>query len=86
MLLPSLPATGGNLIIPGSHRRFADIPRLYPERLARIAPQIDHFRFPKDDPLLAESQLVMCAMEAGDMMLWDSRTIHCSAPRGAKDL
>ena len=23
---------------------------------------------------------MMCHMEAGDMMLWDSRTVHCSSP------
>jgi hypothetical protein len=48
-------------------------------RLRRIPLEVDHFRFPADDPLLAGTPPVMCHMEAGDMLLWDSRTIHCSS-------
>ncbi|MEM7019692.1 MAG: phytanoyl-CoA dioxygenase family protein [Pseudomonadota bacterium] len=79
-LLPTSPATGGNVVVPGSHRSFEHIPEKYAERLARIHPSIDHFRYPKDDPLLSETNPIMCHMEAGDLLLWDSRTIHCSAP------
>lgn len=79
-LLPTSPETGGNVIVPGSHRLFEHIPDQYTERLDRIHPSIDHFRFPNDDPNLAENQPIMCHMEAGDLLLWDSRTIHCSAP------
>lgn len=79
-LLPTSPETGGNVVIPGSHRLFEKIPEQYAERLARIHPSIDHFRFPNDDENLVQNQPIMCHMEAGDMLLWDSRTIHCSAP------
>ena len=79
-LLPSSPATGGNVVVPGSHWRFEQIPEIYTERLARIHPSIDHFRFPKDDPQLADTQPIQAHMEAGDLLLWDSRTIHCSSP------
>ena len=79
-LLPTSPETGGNIVVPGSHRLFEHIPEQYSERLDRIHPSIDHFRFPKDDPNLTENQPIMCHMEAGDLLLWDSRTIHCSAP------
>ena len=41
---------------------------------------LDHFRFPVDDPRLQETPPIMAHMEAGDMMLWDSRTVHCSSP------
>lgn len=78
-LLPTSPATGGNVLIPGSHKRFATIPEAYPVRLGRIPLEVDHFRFPADDPLLVGTPPVMCHMEAGDMLLWDSRTIHCSS-------
>ena len=77
-LLPTSRARGGNVVVPGSHRRFESIPTDYDERLARIHPTIDHFRFPKDDPLLADTKPIMAHMEPGDLMLWDSRTIHCS--------
>jgi len=79
-LLATDPAVGGNILIPGSHRWFHDIPNRYPDRLARIDSTIDHFRFPADDPLLAETPPIMCHMEPGDLLLWDSRTVHCSSP------
>ena len=79
-LLPSSPSTGGNVIIPGSHKLFESIPDLYTERLSRIDSGIDHFRFPIDDPLLASSPPIMPHIEAGDLLLWDSRTVHCSSP------
>ncbi len=79
-LIETSPVTGGNVLIPGSHHRFASIPELYPDRLARIHRSIDHFRFPSDDPLLAETPPAMVHLEAGDLLLWDSRTIHCSSP------
>ena len=79
-LIPTSPACGGNVMVPGSHKRFASIPEKYPERLARIHPTIDHFRFPNDDELLADTQPIICHLEAGDLLLWDSRTIHCSSP------
>ena len=52
--------------------------------LSRIHPSIDHFRFPNDDPGLMDAKPIMAEMAAGDLLLWDSRTIHCSAP-GLKD-
>ncbi|HEY4941490.1 MAG TPA: phytanoyl-CoA dioxygenase family protein [Rhizomicrobium sp.] len=79
-LLPTSPRVGGNVLIPGSHKRFATIPDVYPERLGRVPLSVDHFRFPSDDPMLAGTPPIMCAMEAGDLLLWDSRTVHCSSP------
>jgi hypothetical protein len=79
-LLPTSEETGGNVVIPGSHHLHDKIPKLYSDRLSRIDKSIDHFRFPKNDPLLADMKPITCHMEAGDLMLWDSRTIHCSSP------
>ncbi len=79
-LLPTSEETGGNVVIPGSHQLHEKIPKLYSDRLSRIDKSIDHFRFPKNDPLLADMKPITCHMEAGDLMLWDSRTIHCSSP------
>jgi hypothetical protein len=78
-LLPTSPATGGNVLIPGSHKAFETIPSVYPERLGRVPVDVDHFRFPADDPLLRGTPPIMCHLEAGDLLLWDSRTIHCSS-------
>ena len=79
-LTPTSPDIGGNIVVPGSHKWFADIPVRYADRLAPIPELQDHFRFPKDDPHLQETPPLMAHMEAGDMMLWDSRTVHCSSP------
>ena len=71
---------GGNIMVPGSHKWFAEIPTRYADRLAAIPVDQDHFRFPTDDPQLQETPPLMAHMEPGDMMLWDSRTVHCSSP------
>ena len=34
-LLPTSESTGGNVVVPGSHKRFAQIPQEYEERLSR---------------------------------------------------
>lgn len=78
-LLPTSRQTGGNVLIPGSHKKFHTIPDVYPERLGRVPLTVDHFRFPSDDPMLNGTPPIMCHMEAGDLLLWDSRTIHCSS-------
>ena len=77
-LLPTSEQIGGNVVIPKSHKFFENIPNEYEERLARLPLNIDHFRFPNDAPKLTSEKAVMCHMEPGDMLLWDSRTIHCS--------
>jgi hypothetical protein len=78
-LIATSPQTGGNVLIPGSHKQFASIPEVYPQRLGRVPLSVDHFRFPSDDPMLLGTPPIMCHMEAGDILLWDSRTIHCSS-------
>jgi ectoine hydroxylase-related dioxygenase (phytanoyl-CoA dioxygenase family) len=78
-LLPTYKEIGGNVVIPGSHKFFKDIPDEYHERLSKLPLEIDHFRFPNDDPKLSSDTAVMCHMEPGDMLLWDSRTVHCSS-------
>ena len=74
------PEIGGNIVVPGSHKWFKDIEKRYPDRLASIPEDQDHFRFPTDDPQLKATPPIMAHMEPGDMMLWDSRTVHCSSP------
>ena len=76
-------ASGGNVLIPKSHKDFPNIIKKYPERVSKIPEDIDHFRYPPDDPLLVDNsdeKPIMCHLEIGDMLLWDSRTIHCSGP------
>ena len=82
-LLPMSKKTGGNVLIPKSHLDFVQIPIKYEKRLSRIPKEVDHFRYPANDPLLAKNaaiQPIQVHLEVGDMLLWDSRTIHCSSP------
>ena len=79
-LMPTSPSAGGNILIPKSHKWFAEIPETYAVRLGKLPGWLDHFRFPSDDARLQETPPIMAHMEAGDMMLWDSRTVHCSSP------
>jgi hypothetical protein len=78
-LLPMSERTGGNVLVPGSHKKFHTIPDVYPTRLGRVPLSVDHFRFPSDDPMLVGTPPIMCHMEPGDLLFWDSRTIHCSS-------
>lgn len=65
--------TGGLTVIPGSHQRFLD------ELVPMMTGDRDYFRIPEGSSLLDEPRLlVKCS--AGDLILWDSRTAHCSAP------
>jgi len=77
-LLPTSEEIGGNVVVPGSHKFFENLPIEYKERLSKLPLGIDHFRFPNDDPKLSSKTPIMCHMDPGDMLLWDSRTIHCS--------
>jgi hypothetical protein len=69
-------ATTGNLtVIPGSHLQF--------HRLAHLSKhsKADFTSIPSDHDVFKHCQrarLVHC--RAGDLVLWDSRTIHCNSP------
>lgn len=66
--------TGGLCVIPGSHRQHTD--------LMSYAPHWEHdfVLVPEPDinPLICGGKLVQC--KAGDLVLWDSRTVHCNTP------
>lgn len=66
--------TGGTQLLPGSHRRAAEL-------LERVGPSREEWAFtevPEDDALLTHSG--RCAVQpqlaAGDLLVWDSRTAH----------
>jgi len=96
--LPSGPYDGGFVVVPRSHKMideaFARIPDLCSKK-AR-----DYFRTPEDLEFWVEARNaitrdetnrhdllpVKLVLEAGDLVLWDSRTIHCSHPATKDDL
>jgi len=69
------PATGGLCIIPGSHREHKELcQRAYSERLS-----CDFVPVQPGDPALQPGRRLVCA-KAGDLLLWDSRCVHCNTP------
>lgn len=67
--------TGGLCVVPGSHKHHDAYCRRHP--LAKH--QGDFLPVPAGDPILEAGGVLVCA-EAGDLVLWDSRTIHCNTP------
>mmetsp|Transcript_26695 Transcript_26695/g.61499 ORF Transcript_26695/g.61499 Transcript_26695/m.61499 type:complete len:364 (+) Transcript_26695:53-1144(+) len=86
---PSTAVTGGTVVVPGSHKKFAQIwdtntgepEREQSEDFVMLDREGDFERFC--------SPSCQVELEPGDVLLWDSRTVHCnqaidpSAPRPA---
>lgn len=73
-LTDATPSTGGLCVMPGSHTSFEDL-------LTYAATNdSDHVRVPSSEinPLCHNPRLVTCL--AGDIVVWDSRTVHCNTP------
>lgn len=76
-LYDATPSTGGLTVLPGTHLEHeAFVERLHRESCT------DFVRIPKSDPFLTSKAyrplLVTC--KAGDLLLWDSRLVHCNTP------
>uniref|UniRef100_A0A7S3EZG5 Phytanoyl-CoA dioxygenase n=1 Tax=Haptolina ericina TaxID=156174 RepID=A0A7S3EZG5_9EUKA len=67
--------TGGLCVVPGSHQVHADL-----MSYAAMNDQ-DYVAVPEPtiNPTVRSGKLVSC--KAGDLVLWDSRCIHCNTPR-----
>ena len=73
-------ATGGLCVVPASHHHH--------DELCVRAAQPDGKDFvlvPLSDPLLSQPGKLVTA-RAGDLVLWDSRTVHCNTPATAATL
>jgi len=73
LLTAATAETGGLCVIPGSHRQHEEMCARNPH-----AAECNHFvpvELREDDP----RGILICA-EAGDLVVWDSRTIHCNTP------
>jgi hypothetical protein len=82
--------TGGNVLVLDSHRLFPDHYTtsdtqnyFYAKRLEELNGddwmEID----PTDERVLVPNKVVSICLKAGDMLLWDSRMVHCSYPPSA---
>jgi hypothetical protein len=90
-LLPVTPSSGGNVLVAQSNRLFPDHylrdrKDFYKDRLVELdgddwmeIPHDDSAMFSDDDDS-TNKMLFTCLLNPGDMLLWDSRTVHCSYP------
>lgn len=67
--------TGGLCVIPGSHHLHEEVS----ERSANGDKSMDYIAIKKDDTVLDNKGMLIFA-KAGDLILWDSRTVHCNTP------
>jgi hypothetical protein len=69
------PATGGLCVIPGSHKQHKEIcERSRADKLMK-----DFVLVQPGDPVLESGGRLVCA-KRGDLLLWDSRCVHCNTP------
>ena len=71
-LLPVTASTGGLAVVPGSHTDEAKA--VFKQRYARMEHQGDWCPLDSGDPIERDSVLLLA--DAGDLILWDSRTVH----------
>lgn len=68
--------SGGLVVVPQSHKHFEELPSM-----ARISRgRINYLRIGKNHPLLKRLQPQFIQCKAGDLVVFDSRTIHCNTP------
>ena len=75
LLTPANEYTGGFCAVPCSHKDHV----AFSERHPWAKEQGDFLAVPEGDPILAAGGRLLRA-QAGDLLLWDSRTIHCNSP------
>eukprot|EP00980_Cylindrotheca_fusiformis_P008298 scaffold1736_cov127-Cylindrotheca_fusiformis.AAC.112 len=94
-LLPVTDRTGGNVVVPRSHKLFPHhyhhdnhgraslrhpCSEFYQARLEELGGEDWMEIDPNDSMLLRPRSNITCLLGPGDMILWDSRTVHCSNP------
>lgn len=68
--------SGGLCVVPASHRHHQAIC----ERSPSAALKSDFVLLTPDDPILSLNPPVLVGCQAGDLVLWDSRLVHCNCP------
>lgn len=73
-LTDNTPATGGLVLVPYSHQNFIALQTLVDEDHVRT----DFVLIPTELMETLHPRFIQC--KAGDLIVWDSRTIHCNTP------
>ena len=77
---PVSAATGGLVLVDRSHRTvFPRLAEQYGEALRANAGD-DYFELSSVDDVYTEGSVICCRLDAGDMIIWDSRVAHASHP------
>mmetsp|Transcript_24768 Transcript_24768/g.49273 ORF Transcript_24768/g.49273 Transcript_24768/m.49273 type:complete len:418 (-) Transcript_24768:48-1301(-) len=75
--------TGGLVVLPGSHKHFAGVCERNAQKpiMERGENLLDFVRIRRnDDEILRGVNPSLICAEPGDLILWDSRTVHCNTP------
>jgi hypothetical protein len=70
-------STGGLVVVPDSHHLFTAITERH---ASRARGHLVRLTGGWDDELLADTRPIIVGCKAGDLILWDSRTVHCNSP------
>jgi len=73
-LFPADGRTGGLTVVQRSHSRFAEVVE------DQQNPNVDYCTVQPYSPVLQELPRRLVTCQAGDLVLWDSRTVHANAP------
>lgn len=97
-LLPVSEASGGNVMVAKSHKLFPHhyhrtsnhserhgCSDFYEQRLKELGNEDWMEIDPNDNIVLQKDSIVTCRLKPGSMIIWDSRTVHCSN-RGYRDV
>ena len=72
-LLPADESTGGLMVIPDSHHRFHELLSIWKK-------SGNNSKIPLYHEILQEGYGLLIHAQPGDLLLWDSRTVHCNSP------
>lgn len=72
-LLPANETTGGLMVIPDSHNRFHELLSIWKK-------SGNNSKIPTYHEILREGYGLLIHAQPGDLLLWDSRTVHCNSP------
>mmetsp|Transcript_35288 Transcript_35288/g.109940 ORF Transcript_35288/g.109940 Transcript_35288/m.109940 type:complete len:409 (-) Transcript_35288:105-1331(-) len=73
-LFPANGTTGGLTVVPGSHLRHEEVTQ------DMANPNKDYCTVQPYEPVLQEMSKKLVSCQPGDLVLWDSRTIHANSP------
>lgn len=69
-------STGGLVVVPDSFKHFIELQKIQNP----LRKEIDYINVPRSHAILQKTKPRLVNCKAGDLILWDSRCIHCNTP------